>query len=562
MNLGRKIFIIGLFLMPFFQGLYFYHEIFIVMCLVLIFLAILVHMQKGIYMERSLTTLFLTGLFVLYGVTCFYAIDRGMALMGALKVMLYLALYMLYTQLYTEDFKEKLLSAVIYSALVAAVIGIFAFLNPQLGELLIQNGRLGGVFQYANTYGLFCLVGILLVIRRQDKSFFEVWSIAILVFAMILTFSRSIILMGLMVIIVGILMERKHFMHHFAGLLSGGLIAFTFIKVLRLESISTRLADTSMETSEWVTRIVYYKDALKMIGKFPFGTGYMGYAYMERAYQTSSTYQVKFVHSNLLQYALDIGILGALMCCLFLLVQLFSNKMDLLLKLVFMTICLHGLIDFDFEFPYVLILMLIVIGVNSEKILYFKKLKGLQFGILLSLIGIYGYMIFPTVLAFDDDYEKAIALYPIYSEAQVKMIKKMKEQDEEGARLAETMIKRNVYCVEAFAYLRDYYYGMEVYEKAKVMAQRTIEINPLNIKHVEIYSSIRLECSQAALRDGDYITLKASLELLLEIPDYLEELAKERLTDYNVRHVPKLEMTQVLLSNDKRADQLYLELGK
>lgn len=562
MDVIKKIFLVGLFLMPFFQGLYFYHEIFTAMSILFLLLIAICIVQKGLHFEKSETTLFLLSLALLYGITCFYAIDQGMAFIGALKILSYLLFYIVYTQLYTEEYKEQILTVLIYSCVIAAVLGILAFLVPQLNELFIQKSRLGGIFQYANTYGLYCLMGILFIIRRPGNAFLTVLGLALLVFATVLTFSRSILIIGLVVILLGILFERKQIILHSMGVGSGAILAYTFMKVFDLTTIGSRLADTSLQTSEWVIRLVYYKDALKMIAQFPFGTGYMGYSFIERAYQTSSTYQVKFVHSHILQYALDIGVIGALICCLFFFKQLINKKMDRMLKLIFITVAAHGLIDFDFEFPVIIMIMLLIIGIDEEKKRWLKKGKGILLGVIISLLSICLYMIVPTTLAYEGHYAKAGEFYPYYTEANIKGLNQSREYSEENYRLAQGIILQNQYQVEAFAFLRDYYFEKNDYTWATTYAQRTMDLNPLNIKHVEIYSSILIEYSQEAINEGNERLAENCFILLGDVPEYLEKLAKERVTDYNIRHAPKLEMTDVLISNLKKANQMSLELKK
>ncbi|MBC7958559.1 MAG: hypothetical protein H7X94_01720, partial [Vallitaleaceae bacterium] len=176
----RKILLYLLFLMPFFQGLYFYVEIFIAMVLICLLLLLSAYVQKGLWIEMSFTTFFLGGLFILYFLTCFYGIDLGMSLIGAMKMLLYFMFYLLYTQLYTQDYKEKVIAIVIYSCVAAAVFGILSLFIPVLSEHLIQKERLGGIFQYANTYGLYCIIGLVLIIRQKEKSFFEIWAMVLI----------------------------------------------------------------------------------------------------------------------------------------------------------------------------------------------------------------------------------------------------------------------------------------------------------------------------------------------------------------------------------------------
>lgn len=559
MDVIRRIFLITVFLMPFLQGLYFYHEILLVAGLITVLLLATCFIQKGLFYEKGIILLFLVILFVFYGVSCFYAVDYGMAIIGALKIGTYFLFYLLYIQVYTDDLKEELIKAFIYSGVISSVLGIISFFIPELSGYFIQNGRLGDVFQYANTYALYCVVGIVLLIRQQEKSFFEIWLMIILVISAILTFSRSMIIIGLIAVILGMLYERKQWIKHLMGIGTGCLVAATMIKVLGLDLISQRLAETSANASEWVIRMVYYKDAVNMILKYPFGTGYLGYSFIQRMYQTSSTYQVKFVHSNLLQYGLDIGILGMIICIAFFIYLIIFNKTDFYLKMIIVMIALHGLIDFDFQFSVIIIMILVFAGIERDVCKITKGLLG-QIITVTGLFIIYLYMGIAMLSSYNGDFKRAYSLYPYFTEAKIKELMSNRDDIYYRHLLAESIIQQNSFAVEAVAFERDYYFNNSNNDTALTYALQAIKLNPLNIKYVETYSNVLIKCSEEAISQSNFEEAKEYLDMVKSIPLYLQQLAKERVTDYNIKHAPDLVMTDILKANDQKADQLYRQL--
>lgn len=142
--------------------------------------------------------------------------------------------------------------------------------------------------------------------------------------------------------------------------------AICILIFLKPEYIFTRISSISFNTSELQERFAYYRDSIKIIGNFPFtGTGYGGWASIQYQYQTS-LYSTRFVHSSIIQAALDYGIAG-LLIFVFQISLFFSycykavkkaeNKgikaLIISILLSNMAITLHSFLDVDFEFPII-----------------------------------------------------------------------------------------------------------------------------------------------------------------------------------------------------------------
>jgi hypothetical protein len=97
------------------------------------------------------------GLFLVcagYGLTCLWAVDRGMALIGFFKF-LPAALYLLC--LWQEEGESRILQLLPWVGAAMTAVSMALFFSPLKGAVSV-NGRLAGFLQYPNTYAIFCLI--------------------------------------------------------------------------------------------------------------------------------------------------------------------------------------------------------------------------------------------------------------------------------------------------------------------------------------------------------------------------------------------------------------------
>ena len=100
----------------------------------------------------------LLSVFLWFGITCFYAIDRAMAFVGVIK-MLPLPLGYLFFMQFSDETRQKATGYIAHIGCFMVLAGILALPFPALKEQLWQVGRLGGFFQYSNTCALYLLAG-------------------------------------------------------------------------------------------------------------------------------------------------------------------------------------------------------------------------------------------------------------------------------------------------------------------------------------------------------------------------------------------------------------------
>jgi len=135
----------------------------------------------------------------------------------------------------------------------------------------------------------------------------------------------------------------------------------------------SRLLNFDISSPGFYIRFVFYRDALKIfLDNWLFGTGGGGWEILYGQYQ-SLYYTSKLVHSSLIQFLVEVGIVGT---SLFLVIvalafikfiQCTENKqLDQVFLLVFLTIFLHSFIDFDLSIPAVTMVMFTVMGIISK----------------------------------------------------------------------------------------------------------------------------------------------------------------------------------------------------
>ena len=137
-----------------------------------------------------------------YLLSCLWAVDSGMALMGVVKFLPLLLFYVLVSGL--TDEREKMIASL---PMLGCLMTAFSFVMMQF-EVFEQwvsvAGRLSGFFQYPNTYALFMLICLILVMWRFDYKKIDwldiVYGVAA-VFGIIMSGSRTVFVLTAVAVI-------------------------------------------------------------------------------------------------------------------------------------------------------------------------------------------------------------------------------------------------------------------------------------------------------------------------------------------------------------------------
>ena len=383
-----------------------------------------------------------------YLLSVFWAVDRGMAFVGFLK---FLPLPLFLICVYSENRAVPYIKNTI-PVLAAVMVAATAVLMqiPPLKDYFSVAERLSGTFQYPNTFALFLLVAELLAFGLQIKKHFKAIIFALLIFGILYTGSRTVLVLAavanIVVIICSVRFSKK------SALIS--IIAFVAVIAvaggLAFYGISPfdRLLKINFTSSTFVGRMLYFKDALPVILKHPFGLGYLGYFYTQTTFQTG-IYSVKYIHNDILQLCLDIGWIPAVGLTASVVKSLFSRGVLLTDRIILAVMFLHILFDFDLQFIAVFMLLFLFMKKDGGKEITINR-NSFSFSAALAVFAAVS-LYFSVALGLYSfgATNAADAMYSLNTDNKIKMLISLKRTDG-FEEVADSILDRNPYVYIAY----------------------------------------------------------------------------------------------------------------
>ncbi len=536
---------------PFLQGGYFY--------VVPIGLSLL---YMCLYMYVGPRKTFVPGYMRLYLVLFFgavttlvVAIDRGMHLIYIMKLTLPISLWLSTEGVIALVGRQSIMKAIRKILLIWSIGLTLPFIVGALlsMDFFIQHNRYGGFFQYANSYGAF-LCGILVVWILPLPTFVmpkgKVRHIAVilLIVAIALTQSRGIYAITIVIILMHGIVNRKSL-----GALSMGIfLGWLVLIVIGVDDVA-RGTDVSNNNSEWLSRIVYYMDGLKMFRDHPLGIGHLGFYYLQGMYQTAALYHVRFIHQSLLQILLDVGVLGLISWTGMLVYPLWKGlkthwKLPFVcgMSLVFF----HTFIDFDMQFSAMWVLwylaMLMMTDCEEVEHVLIKKIgwmRRMSFGIGAVILA---YFTLVTGLEYTGSDQLALELYPGYTKAASRILKEQTVHEisyEKKQSIAQELTERKPYFYDGFAFLRKYYYNNGDLKKSIDNAQKVVELKPLHMHNLETYMVHMLEYLLNGEAKNTISSDHPYFKEILGMQAYLNRLKERKDYRFSIQHEVTVEWT-------------------
>lgn len=406
--------------------------------------------------------IFIVGLPLCALLSLITAVDRGMDILGILRIFAICCAGMVLLKLTGEE-REHLLMILPEAAGITLAVSYILWFIPAFRNMVFSSHRLAGCFGYANTYALFLLLGCIVLFRQKDKKLLVRLLLGLwLVSGILLTGSKTIMCLAVAWAAV-----------HAAGLFFGKkrkstvMIAtvITFIGVL----VGAGWLALSFGSSTFWGRLLYWKDMLPVIVTHPFGTGYLGFYYMQSAIQTG-VYDTSFLHNSILQLASDYG-WGAIFLFLFLAgSSILYKKTTTLQKELLAIMLLHFMFDFDLEYlPIWIVFFLSTLPLDDGKVVSVQKKSGKRTGnIVWKPVTISFYSVLSVLFLYfcvvewihaGGNTELARRLYSWNTEWNLEQMANM-ESVETAVPLAEKIAKQNAYSfltceVKALAYAGD-----------------------------------------------------------------------------------------------------------
>ncbi|MDO4363153.1 MAG: O-antigen ligase family protein, partial [Clostridia bacterium] len=314
-NLSKALFAI-LVLFPFFVGGYYVFYSAVVGIVLAVLLLINVFKHKEIKYSVSFTFFVLAFMSVMYFVTKFWAVDKSMAVHGFVKFFTAFLFVVSLIQI-DKDEQKTLLCSVPFTAVVMTVftylMGFTAFGKNRFYDNI---GDLHGTFEYANAFAIYLLVGIIIALFSDIKLPFKIITFIICAFGIYKSNSRAVWLVSAFMVVVIVLYfifknidKTKNKV--LVALVGICLAVLVFIMLYRF-GIVEKVWNYINTDGSFNERLLYYTDSIRYIIKHPFGKGAYAFYFAQSSFQSAYYYAID-VHCDLLQYAMEIGIIPAVL---------------------------------------------------------------------------------------------------------------------------------------------------------------------------------------------------------------------------------------------------------
>ncbi len=531
-----------LFLSPFFFGGYHIWTSALFSAVLTVYL--ILFSREGKNEKKTVISLSLLSVLLIpvsYLLTSLWAVDSGTAVYGFVKF-LPIALFAFAVLPFSREEKTELFDVVPYSAATMGVLSYALSLIPSLSPYFLVAERLGGFFQYPNSFACYCLIGIPILLLKEKTTYINWLLSAVLVGIILLTGSRTvfILLMAVSVIIL-IKIQSRHKIRLLA--LIGGIVCVSLTVALLTDNLQTigRYLTISAESSTLLGRLLYYKDALPVILKRPFGLGYYGYYFSQGSFQ-NGVYSVAFIHNELLQLLLDIGWIPALLFAYTLIKNLLSKKTGTTEKIILLIICGHSMLDFDLQFVAVFLILILSLDLGAEKVLAVKLNRKVLAAVCVLLAAVSVYFGLINGLFLVGKYEAVDKIYGNDTQSKIFLMTDEKDYDEIN-EYAESILKSNKYVSVAYSAKANYYFKKGDIKSFIEYKEKAIDCSQYSIDEYNDYCGKLLSAVSLYLKSGDTESAQFCAEKIIGIEKSLLQVKAE--TDalaWKIKDKPELEL--------------------
>lgn len=490
--------------------------------LILIALLLLLLRRGLLCVTRSAPFLAAVSIVIFHLGGMIWGTDRGMALIGAVHF-LPLPLFVLLLEQYTPEQRMGLLRKMPYAASAMVILSFLLSRIPFLESWFLVAGRQAGFFQYPNTYAVYLLFALVLVLFGASLRFGRLPWLILLTLGIILSGSRIVFFLLMAVFLVFFVREKSGKARLSVLIIAGAAVLGSVLFVLltgNRESIG-RFLTSSFTASEFVGRLLYARDAIPVILRHPLGLGYTGFHWLQGSFQTG-VYSTQHVHNELLQLLLDVGWVPAGLFLWALRRSLRSRGGGFCRKMLLGVLLLHCLLDFDTQFVSVAILLFLVLDAEPQaRKLSAAGVRRRLFAGLLSVSGLLSVWLGAASSFFYlGNSSAALRLYPGYTAAMVDLLSGAPEADlspladrilrqNQSVALAHDAKARSLFSAGSFSGMREQ--KLEAIRLARYYKSEYLDYFDMLIYSYYIYQ-----------QNGDPASTDRCLALIQEIPAMLE----------------------------------------
>lgn len=488
-------------------------------CVLLVLLLHRTATEKKLVLPKSLFlwAVILLPVFALISVP--FSIDKGMAGLGFVK-MLPAALFCLVISFEEKETKEKCLQSVPLVAVVITAVGLLSKFTPYREMFYIQD-RFSGNFQYANSYALFLLVSVVILLYSKKNPWIRAALSLFLLYGIWETGSRSIGLLALAAFAVWCmsLTGRKKY---FVLAVPAGVFALAATGVF----MGSRWGDFNLLSSSFVSRLFYNYDGIKMVLSHPLGLGYKGFLFYQGAVQTAN-YSSTYAHNELLQAALDFGWIPAILLLAGACIALFKKGISARNRCLIAVIFIHSLFDWDMQFTALLMILILVIEMDTDKKEVSVTGAGKAAAAAAGSFAIAACLWLGMAAYFEyiGNYETAAKVYPGLTTSQMQMINSA--ADSERFELAKSICSRNDYCVIALQAMAEKSFKEGNIKEMEGYAMKAVRAGKYSAEAYEFYIMAMNGAFRALLDNGDREGAYAVLQYINKIPDLINQTEEQ-----------------------------------
>lgn len=494
-NLSKALFLI-LFLFPFFVGGYYVFYSAVVGIVLAVLLLINIFKFKEIKYSASFTFFVLMFMSVMYFVTKFWAVDKSMAIHGFVKFFSAFLFVVTLIQI-DKDEQKTLLCSVPLTAVVMTVftylMGFTAFGKNRFYDNI---GDLHGTFEYANAFAIYLLVGIIVALFSDIKLPFKIITFIVCVFGIYKSNSRAVWFVSVFMVVVIITYFIFKHVDNTKNKVSVAFLVILFVVLafilLYRFGIVEKVWNYVSTDSSFNERLLYYTDAFHYILKHPFGKGAYAFYFAQPAFQSAYYYAID-VHCDFLQYAIEIGVIPAVLFVAVVVKQLCSKQNSVLQKFVILTIVLHSLVDYDLQFISILFVLLLCFDYQNIKTIEVTS-KLVPSVIALAFALFYGVIGLSAFCNYIGDHQKSVYYYKNTPSLIILM---QSTNDKQSAYvLAQEVLKRNDSVYEPNNVMANIYSADNKYGKAVKQMELVIKKDPRTMQHYRDYIDLLVKASK------------------------------------------------------------------
>lgn len=357
-------------LFPFLAGLF--HEAYAAAAaLILLGWIVYCRIRNGRIVIRGSLTLWTTAALAgSYLISSFWAVDSGLAVLGAVKF-LTLPLFVIACEQTVKktsqaEQTQSFLMLLPYSAALMTVLSLLLSLIPSLHLLFYSGIRLAGFFEYPNTFALYLLLGIPCLLVAGKWSAKEIICALILFIGILLSGSRAVLLLMAGMILIYCFRIKNKVTRVILPSVFGTVIiaAIAYALLSNSRAAFDRILTRFSQSETIISRLMCYLDSLPLILRHPFGLGYMGYYFLQGSIQ-SGVYSAQHVHNEFLQLLLDVGWIPAVAMAAAIIRSFF--KADFTKRMIIFLLIAHSMVDFDLQFAAMGVILVIMLDRTGKK---------------------------------------------------------------------------------------------------------------------------------------------------------------------------------------------------